>query len=78
MTGHTQRVLDHFNASHIVYSGISGGVNPSLHIGDVVVAEQWGQHLDVLMARETTPGIHVAPDGSVVWQTGRGTPPPRG
>jgi len=58
----TQRVLDHFNVSHIVYSGIAGGVNPNLHIGDVVVAEQWGQYLEVLMARETTPGAHVAPD----------------
>src|SRR5690606_25799178 len=53
----TQLALDRFNISHIVFSGIAGGVNPELHIGDVVVAERWGQYLEVLMAREVTPGI---------------------
>ena len=38
----TQLVLDRFNVTHIVFSGIAGGVNPSLNIGDVVVAERWG------------------------------------
>lgn len=53
----TQLALDRFNISHIVFSGIAGGVNPELHIGDVVVAERWGQYLEVLMAREVTPGV---------------------
>ncbi|MGB3287710.1 MAG: 5'-methylthioadenosine/S-adenosylhomocysteine nucleosidase [Burkholderiaceae bacterium] len=54
----TQLALDRFHVSHIVFSGIAGGVNPSLHIGDVAVAERWGQYLEVLMARETAPGIY--------------------
>lgn len=49
----TQLALDRYAISHIIFSGIAGGVNPALHIGDVVVAEQWGQYLEVLMARET-------------------------
>lgn len=57
----TQRVLDHFRVTHVVFSGIAGGVNPGLHIGDVTVPERWGQYLEVLMARETGPGHYSAP-----------------
>lgn len=58
----TQRVLDHFHVTHIVYSGIAGGVNPGLRIGDVAVPAQWGQYMEWLMAREDKPGHHTAPD----------------
>src|SRR5690606_30288010 len=52
----TQLALDRFHITHIVFSGIAGGVNPDLHIGDVVVAQRWGQYLEVLMARELDSG----------------------
>ena len=52
----TQLVLDRFNIQSLVFSGIAGGVNPALHIGDVTVPAQWGQYLEMLMARETAPG----------------------
>ena len=52
----TQLALDRFAVSHIVVSGIAGGVNPALHVGDVTVAQRWGQYLEVLAARETAPG----------------------
>jgi adenosylhomocysteine nucleosidase len=58
----TQLALDHFRISHVVFSGIAGGVNPRLNIGDVVVARRWGQYLEVLMARETQPGQYEVPD----------------
>ncbi len=57
----TQLALDRFNVTHIVFSGIAGGVNPALNIGDVVVAERWGQYLEVLAAREETPGKFAPP-----------------
>lgn len=60
-TMNTQRVLDRFNVRRIVFSGIAGGVNPALHIGDVTVPAQWGQYLEVLMARETAPGRFTLP-----------------
>lgn len=49
----TQMAIDKFNINAIVFSGIAGGVDPSLHIGDVIVPEQWGQYLEAVFARET-------------------------
>ena len=60
-TMNTQLAIDRFKVSHIVFSGIAGGVNPQLHVGDVTVPAQWGQYLEVLMARETAPGRYTAP-----------------
>ncbi|MEB3767822.1 5'-methylthioadenosine/S-adenosylhomocysteine nucleosidase [Acinetobacter sp. MD2] len=56
----TQIALDHFNIKNIVFSGIAGGVNPALNIGDVTVPEQWGQYLESIMAREVN-GTFKAP-----------------
>ena len=52
----TQRLIDHYHVRAIVFSGIAGGVDPSLHIGDVVVPEQWAQSLESVMARKTGDG----------------------
>jgi adenosylhomocysteine nucleosidase len=48
----SQLALDHFGIEKIVFSGIAGGVDPDRTIGDVVVPEQWGQYLEVILARE--------------------------
>ncbi|MCQ0986702.1 5'-methylthioadenosine/S-adenosylhomocysteine nucleosidase [Jiella sp. LLJ827] len=47
----TQLALDRFKIEAIVFSGIAGGVDPQLDIGDAVVAERWGQYLEAVFAR---------------------------
>lgn len=52
----TQLVIDRFTVRRIVFSGIAGGVDPKLSIGDVIVAEDWGQYLEVNFARKHRRG----------------------
>lgn len=58
----TQIVIDRFNITGIVFSGIAGGVNPELNIGDVTVAEQWGQYQEMLYGRENPDGTFLTPE----------------
>ncbi|GAA5012045.1 5'-methylthioadenosine/S-adenosylhomocysteine nucleosidase [Acinetobacter puyangensis] len=50
----TQMALDHFNVEKIVFSGVAGGINPNLSIGDVSIPEQWSQYQETVMAREVS------------------------
>jgi adenosylhomocysteine nucleosidase len=52
----TQAVLDRFQVSGIVFSGIAGGVNPELQVGDVAVPAAWGNYQEQTLARETPGG----------------------
>ncbi len=52
----TQAVIDHFEVGGIVFSGIAGGVNPNLSVGDVAVPAQWGQHQEMVFARQAEDG----------------------
>ena len=52
----TQLVLDRFTVKRIVFSGIAGGVDPALSIGDVLVADAWGQYLEAAFARRKGKG----------------------
>jgi len=75
----TQRLIDHYHVRAIVFSGIAGGVDPSLHIGDVVVPEQWAQSLESVMARKTGDGYTPPPWlWGVTKQPGYGMIIPRG
>jgi adenosylhomocysteine nucleosidase len=47
-----QAAVDYFHVTAVVFSGIAGGVNPSLNVGDVVVPAAWGQHLESVFARQ--------------------------
>ncbi|MBN9594903.1 MAG: 5'-methylthioadenosine/S-adenosylhomocysteine nucleosidase [Afipia sp.] len=55
----SQMAIDRFNLRAILFSGIAGGVDPSLNIGDVVVSQQWGQYLETVLARETPQGFQL-------------------
>lgn len=57
----TQALFDHFNVKSILFSGIAGGVNPGLQVGDVTVPAQWGSYQEQQFARKTESG----------WDTGR-------
>ena len=48
----SQLVLERFDVTGIVVSGIAGGVDPALQIGDVAVMGRWGQYLEAVFARE--------------------------
>ncbi len=48
----TQALLDRYRVDRIVFSGIAGGLDPALNIGDVVVPDRWVSSLDVAMGRE--------------------------
>jgi adenosylhomocysteine nucleosidase len=51
-----QLAIDQFNVRGMVFTGIAGGVNPQLHIGDVVIPAGWAQHLESLFARKSDSG----------------------
>lgn len=55
---YTQIAIDHFDIRGIVVSGIAGGVNPNLHIGDVVVPDRWAEHDETLLAKQTGPNTY--------------------
>lgn len=43
----TQLMLDHFRIERMIMSGIAGGLNPSSHVGDVIVPERWAMPMEV-------------------------------
>lgn len=57
----TQLLIDRFPISRVVFSGIAGGVDPALSIGDVLVPERWVESMEVAVARATPDGFK-APD----------------
>lgn len=54
----TERLFDHFNVSAIVVSGVAGGVDPDLTIGDVTVPRRWAQYNETIYLREAEDGSY--------------------
>ncbi|WP_416898543.1 MAG: phosphorylase [Minwuia sp.] len=52
----TQLLIDLHAPKSIVVSGIAGGVDPALKVGDVTVPAQWSQYLDSAFARKGADG----------------------
>lgn len=48
----TQLMVDHFKVSRLVMSGIAGGVDPSHHVGDVMIPDRWAMPLEVFWNRD--------------------------
>ena len=57
----SQTILDRFTVTHIVFSGIAGGVNPNLRVGDVAVPAQWAEYQENFFVRETSDGYAPPP-----------------
>lgn len=57
----TQLLIDLHAPKSIVVSGIAGGVNPDLRIGDVTVPARWSQYLEAVFAREHPDGSYSIP-----------------
>jgi len=47
-----QMAIDRFKVERLIVMGISGGANPDLHIGDVVIPGTWSEYLESVFARE--------------------------
>ena len=40
----TAALIEHYGVKEIIFTGVAGGVGPSVHIGDVVVGDSYLQH----------------------------------
>ncbi|MDF0541839.1 5'-methylthioadenosine/S-adenosylhomocysteine nucleosidase [Sphingobium sp. H39-3-25] len=58
----SQLLLDRFTVKRIVFSGIAGGIDPGLDVGDVVVPERWNQYMEVSLARKLPDGSWAPPE----------------
>lgn len=74
----TQLALDRFHVKRIVFSGVGGGADPDLDVGDVVVAERWGEYQEMSFARETPDGYAPPPFGESAGYPNFGMMIPRG
>lgn len=51
----TQLALDRWPIDRIVFSGIAGGIDPALDVGDVIVPDAWAHYLESVFARADGP-----------------------
>jgi len=56
-----QLALDHFPITHVLFSGVAGGIDPALEVGDVVIPERWAYHGEAAYLNEDGQGGYIAP-----------------
>ncbi len=52
-----QAMIDHFAVDQLLFTGIAGGIDPEVRVGDVIVPERWAQSLEVIFGRATADGF---------------------
>lgn len=59
-----QLAFDHFPITHVLFAGVAGGTDPALHVGDIVIPEQWAHHSEAAYLNEDPekPGQYLIPD----------------
>ncbi len=53
-----QLALDHFPITHVLFAGVAGGIDPALHVGDVVIPDQWAYHCEAAYFNPDGKGGH--------------------
>ena len=53
----TQSLFDRFTITHLIFTGIAGGIDPVLRVGDVIVPARWAQSLEIIMGRKIADGF---------------------
>jgi adenosylhomocysteine nucleosidase len=57
-----QLALDKFPITHVLFAGVAGGIDPTLHVGDVVIPERWAYHAESAYLNEDGKGGYLRPD----------------
>ncbi|MBE2215668.1 MAG: 5'-methylthioadenosine/S-adenosylhomocysteine nucleosidase [Opitutaceae bacterium] len=57
-----QAALDHLPITHVLFAGVAGGIDPSLHVGDVVIPERWTYHSEAAYLNEDGKGGYFVPE----------------
>ncbi|MEM7076147.1 MAG: 5'-methylthioadenosine/S-adenosylhomocysteine nucleosidase [Pseudomonadota bacterium] len=57
----SQAAISRFNLRGLVFSGVAGGADPDMGIGDIVIPDKWGQYLEMAFARASGDGYRLPP-----------------
>ena len=56
-----QVALDNFPITDVLFAGVAGGIDPDLHVGDVVIPERWAYHSEAAYLNEDGKGGYILP-----------------
>jgi adenosylhomocysteine nucleosidase len=57
-----QLAFERFPITHVLFAGVAGGIDPQLHVGDVVIPERWAYHDEAAYLNEDGAGGYIVPD----------------